>query len=65
MEQGSDGFFEELTDDIEASCQAAERRPLSSIDQNSSPAQPDVAQPISIQVTSSLCARLIVWTGQR
>ena len=65
MAQESDAFFEELTDDVEASCQAAERRALSSIDQNSSPAQPGVAQPESIQVTSSLCARLIAWTGQR
>ena len=63
MEQDSDAFFDELPEDLEACCQAAERRPLADIAQNDPPAQPDVAQPESLQVISSLWTRLIVWTG--
>ena len=63
MEQDNDAFFDELPEELEACCQAAERRPLADITQDDPPAQPDAAQPESLQVISSLCTRLIVWTG--
>ena len=65
MAQDSDAFFNELPEDLEACCRAAEHQKSSPAHQDSSPAQPGVAQPESIQVAFSLCARLIVWTGQR